>query len=305
MPSQKGGGLFSSNTNSLSDSYSYPSETGVSSGIIQYLYYFIVLTIIIVLILVLVNYTLYPIFRTTPGGKGVIPIPGTDDSGLFWKTSNTTEQIQDSKTPVGTKFENWSYMLDIQVDNPTSNTDTPRILLLRGENIVKNPTPYTDSDTILKIAPNFNTAVYLDRLTNDLYVSVQTSMQNTATKQTLVESVLVPNIPVRKAIRLGVMVGSKVLEVYVNGYLLRSKTFTDPLRAISGSFYPPSDPILSNTARVQNLRIWNRPLNPAEFRSYGLAVDLPLKDLPDSCAAVTDGISYISNSINKVNETIE
>ena len=285
MPSQRGGGFFSRN-DYMPNNYSYSSESGVSSGVVQYLYYFIVVTIIVLLVLVLVNYTLFPIFRTTPGGKGFIPIPGSDDSGLFWKTTKDIKPIEDTNTPIASKYENWSYMLDIQVDNPTANTGKPRVLLVRGEPDKNDPSMrYDDSDTIIKLLPNFNTAIYLDRLTNDLYVSVQTSMQHTATNQTLVESVVVPNIPVRSGVRIGVMVGSKVLEVYVNGYLLKSKTFMEPLRAISGSFYPPSDPILSNTARVQNLRIWNRPLSPSEFRSYGSAINLDLKDLPDSCSA--------------------
>jgi hypothetical protein len=297
MPSQRGGGLFSSNEYT-SNNYSYSSDSGVSSGVIQYVYYFIVLTIVVLLILVLVNYTVVPIFRTTPGGKGFIPIPGSDDSGLFWKTSKDIKPIEDIKTPIATKHENWSYMLDIQIDNPTANTDTPRVLLIRGEPIIKKPPRYTENDTIIKLIPTFNTAIYLDRFTNDLYVSVQTSMQHTATNQTLVESVIVPNIPVRKSVRIGVMVGSKVLEVYVNGYLLRSKTFTEPLRAISGSFYPPSDTLLSNTARVQNLRIWNRPLSPSEFRSYGEALDLNLKDLPDSCSAITSAFVSATDAIS-------
>jgi len=178
-------------------------------------------------------------------------------------------------------------MLDIQVDNPTSNTNTPRILLLRGEEQKPFNATYTANSTILDIVPNFNTAIYLDRLTNDLNISVQTTNPSSSSteKQTLLENIKIMNIPVRKSVRIGVMIASGVFEVYINGYLVRSKTFTSPIREISGNFYPPSDTIQSNTARVKNLRIWNRTLSPAEFRSYGSATDFDLKDMPDSCAA--------------------
>jgi hypothetical protein len=222
-----------------------------------------------------------------PGGKGFIPIPGSDDSKLYWTSSNSVVPVQESTTTLLKLTQNWSYMIDIQVDNPTSNTNAPRILLLRGPEETPFTGVYSSNSTILDIAPNFNTIVYLDRITNDLNISIQTtnSSSTAASKQALLENIKIMNIPVRKAVRIGVMIASGVFEVYINGYLVRSKTFTSPIREISGNFYPPSDAIQSNTARVKNLRIWNRTLSPAEFRSYGSATDFDLKDMPDSCAA--------------------
>jgi len=309
MASQTGGGWFGSNTkNTEGINYSkfytsgaptgvgsfnafshgsrnYTSEAGVNSGVIQYLYYFIVILIVVLLVLVIVNYTLYPIFRTTPGGKGFIPIPGTDDSKRYWLIPQSIVMLKESETPVSGLYQNWSYLLDIQVDNPTANTGAPRILFSRGEPQLKLETPYSENDTILKILPNFNTAIYLDKLTNDLYISIQTITGGSATnKQVLVESIPIANIPVRKSVRIGVMIASNVFEVYVNGYLVRSKTFTASLRNITGNFYPPSDVIQSTTARIKNLRIWNRAVSSTEFRSYGASSDFDIKDIPDSCA---------------------
>lgn len=280
MPRQQGGfGLFG-------DEYTnYTTETGVNSGVIQYMYYFIMLTIIILLVLVLVHFLVYPVFKTAPGGTGIIPIPGSDDSQIYWKSPQDIQGLKDINTPIGSITDNWSYLLDIQVDNPTANTNTPRILFTRGNLLIPFSGIYSDSDTILRIAPSFNTIVYLDRMTNDLNIAIQTSSGSGTTAQTMLESITIPNIPVRKAIRLGVMVGNRVLEVYINGYLVRSKAFTNPVKSIVGELQPPSDAILSNTARIRNLRVWARPLNPAEFRSFGSATDFDLKDLPDSCAS--------------------
>lgn len=270
----KGGALFN-------DPYAnYTMDTGVNSGVVQYLYYFIVLTIIILLVLVLVHYTIMPIFRTRPGSKGIIPLPGSDDSSLYWKDSNSLQILKDTQTQLGTSFQNYSAMLDIQIDNPTSNTNYPRVLFLRGD-VLNLPSSYTDQDTILKVSPNFNLIVYLDRITNDLNIATQTV--SVGGGQILVENITIPNIPVGKSVRLGAMLGSKVLEIYINGYLVKSRTFTNPLRSTVGQIQPPSDQILSSTARVKNLRLWNRPLTPAEFRSYGSADGFDRKDIPDSC----------------------
>jgi hypothetical protein len=286
MPSQKGGALFGFGSNTANTNYT--TENGVSSGVLQYVYYFITLTIIILLFLVVIHFTVTPIFRTRRGGPGVIPVPGVDDVTTYWKDEKSIRTLQQNTTPIGGVFQNYSYMLDIQVDNPTANTGAPRVLLSRGTSPFSQPAQFKDSDTILTIAPNFNTIVYLDRLTNDLNVSVSLlNDRSQANPQVVLANVLIPNVPVRKPIRLGVMISARVMEVYVNGYLVRSQTYTLPVRGITGDIYPPLGAILNSTARVRNLRLWNRILSPAEFRAYGApSTDIfDIKPIPDSCVA--------------------
>lgn len=276
---QQGAGLFSSN----SYEPSYMMENGMSTGVLQYFYYFIMFTIIVLVFLVAIHYTIYPIFRTRPGAQGIIPLPGSDDSKLFWKKDNDIRALRQEETPLGSTYQNWSMLLDIQVDNPTSNTGAPRILFTRGGPIAQIKAPYSDQDTILTINPQFNICLFLDKLTNDLCVSVQTT--HTTQQVPAVETIIVPNLPVRKAVRVGVFIGAKVLEVYVNGYLVRSKAFIHQLRASVGDLQPPNGQILSTTARVRNLRVFPRPVSPAEFRAYGSAKDFDIKDISDTCSA--------------------
>ena len=250
----------------------YALENGVNSGVSQYLYYFILITIVVLLLLTLVHFTVTPIFKTRPGGQGYISMPGTDDSALYWKKETELVILKDIETPLGTNTENYSVMLDIQVDNPTANTGSPRILFARGAHI----------DPQSRYTPDFNLIFFLDQLTNDLYIAVATQ---TLAGTTPMEVIQVPNIPVGKALRFGVMLGSKVLEVYLNGYLAKSKAFTNRIRAVTGEIQPPTDTVLSATARVRNLRIWNRPVSPSEFRSYGGAEDMGFKAFPDSCVS--------------------
>ncbi len=274
---QTGGAWFGS------DAYSnYTLESGVNSGVVQYIYYFFVVLILGFVILVIVNYTLYPIFKVRAGDKGVVPLPGSDDSILYWKQDKDLKNLPSLQTPLGNDYQNWSMLLDIQLDNPTANTDKPRVLFQKGDLAMPFDGVWSETDTILRLNPNFNLIIYLDRLTNDLYISTLTTNPMN-TQDVYIETIGISNIPIRKALRLGVMLGSNVMEVYLNGYLAKSKTYTKPLRSVIGQIQPPNDSILSRTARVRNLRLWKRPLSPAEFRSYGGAEDFTQRELPDSC----------------------
>jgi hypothetical protein len=258
---------------------SYLTSEGISPGVLQYVYYLVLIIAVVMLILVLVNYTITPIFRLNPGDAGIISLPGSDDSIVYWKDQKSIIEILDTSTRLGTITQNWSFMLDIQVDNPTANTGSPRILFSRGEAFTTGRTGITN--TILTVNPNFNVCVYLHPLINDLYVSLQTLNSDNSIN---VKTINVPNIPVGKAIRIGVFAGSKVLEVYVNGYLLSNKAFPNTVRSVVGPLRPPISDILTSTAQVSNLRIWPRPVNPAEFRSYGSpSSSFEKRALPDTC----------------------
>jgi len=292
---------------SSSDDYGYPTyeNTGVNPGIVQYLLYFVALIIVLLLVLILVHYTIRPIFKLRPGGKGIIPLPGSDDSKHFWTDiTKPLATISEADSGLNSRYDDWSMILDIQVDNPTANTGLPRVLFTRGE-IAPSVSPvFNDNDTIAKINPRFNTIIYLDKLTNDLYITVQTvSPENISTYA--LESAIIPNVPVGKAIRLGLMIGSHVLEVYVNGYLAHSKTYVNSIRGVAGPIQPPSDDIFNHTARVYNLYLWKRPLSPAEFRAYGTATSLSLQDIPDSCLASSNFLSDIANKANEVQRNLE
>jgi len=237
---------------SSSDEYTSYETTGVNPGVIQYLFYFVALIIVLLLILVLVHYTIYPIFKLRPGGNGIIPLPGSDDSKQFWlDIKKPLEIIPESDSGLDSQYDNWSMTLDIQVDNPTANTGLPRVLFTRGE-VAPNVSPvFNENDTITKINPNFNTIIYLDKLTNDLYITIQTVPPGNILIPEI-QSAWIRNVPVGKAIRLGLMVGSHILEVYINGYLAQSKTYVNSIRGVAGPIQPPSEDIFNHTARVYN-----------------------------------------------------
>lgn len=76
--------------------------------------------------------------------------------------------------------------------------------------------------------------VYLDQNKNDVVVAITTlpsGQQGSSEITPFLQSLTVPNVPVGKAVRLGVVIANHLLEVYVNGYLLHSKAFTSDVQA--------------------------------------------------------------------------
>jgi hypothetical protein len=268
-----GGGLFNSGYTN------YTTPGGVNSGVLQYLYYIVILILVGLIILVIIHFTITPIFRVGAGKPGIISLPGSNDSQHFWKKGSTLTDV--SGAAVNTA-KNYSFTFDFILDDPTLTLDKPKVLLARGPPFIYPPT-YGATDTITTIVPDFNVCVYLERTTNNLIVAVQT-VNTTASGTTYpITSVEIPNIPVRKQISLGVMVGDKALEVYVNGYLAKTKNYLYPIREEKGDFIAPTE-IIQQSIRVQDLRLWNRPLSPSEFRSYiSTGTQFELKEMPDTC----------------------
>jgi hypothetical protein len=269
-----GGGLFNSGYTN------YTTPGGVNSGVLQYLYYVVILLLVGIVILVILHFSGITIFKTEPGKKGLLSLPGSDDSKLFWKKGLSIVDLSGSNI---TSAKNYSFTFDFILDDPTRTIAMPKVLFSRGNSPAVYPETYPDTALITSIIPTFNVCVYMEKTTNNLVVAVQT-VKTTASGTTYpITSVVIPNIPIRKQISLGVMVGDKALEVYVNGYLAKTKNYLYPIREEIGDFRGPTD-LIQQSVRVQDLRLWNRPLSPSEFRSYvSTGTQFELKEIPDTC----------------------
>jgi hypothetical protein len=225
----------------------------VSSSIPRILAYVLAIIIVILVILLFINFFITPIFRLKPGAPGYIPVPGFDDGVLFWNKASAG-QILNKDLPIASTTYNYSLNIDVFVQNPLQFSRHPRILLSRGA--IFKPTP--DGDTLLGLLDFYNIVVALLPDTNDLLVSVLNKDNN-------MENVVIPNIPVQEPFRLGVILMEKSLEVYINGQLIKTKTFSAPPRDVKGDIYPASG-IEANIALLRNLKIWPRILSTSEIR---------------------------------------
>lgn len=218
------------------------------------------LLFIIIAFLTLVHFFVTPIFKVRLGRGGFIPMPGMNDSKILWLTGS--DPIPREDTPTGDTPFNYSITLDIYLNNPTGYLpdNQYRIVLLRKEALIDEGAPNVKNPDTLATQLNglYNLAIYFDKDTNDLIVTVITTNNNQ-------ESVIIENAPTRQAFRVGVVVGSNSLDVYLNGRLYKSKPLmANPIEIRNSLFIGPPVSV-GSFVQARQLQIWNRALQPNEF----------------------------------------
>jgi hypothetical protein len=250
--------LFGNPTSFLSST----GSLGVAAGSMGYFSrigtYIGSVLIVLLILLIFVHYFITPIFQLRPGGPGVIPIPGIDDGVLYWDTTaaDTIEEEKDSRFPIREKYSNYTMNMDIFINSSFDYSDRYRFIFGRGATL--KTASASSADTIMGLLSAFNVAVVLLPGTNDLQVSVLTDA-NTS------EDIVIHNIPIQETFRLGIVVMDHALEVYLNGKLVKTKTHTNNLKAITGDIkiaLGTAPPI----AKIKNLKIWPRILATSEIR---------------------------------------
>lgn len=223
------------------------------SGIGRILSYVLAIFIVIMVILLFIHFFITPIFKLRPGGSGIIPIPGFDDGMLFWNTTSAG-QVLNSDTPIQSQSFGYTINLDVFIENPLQFSQYPRIFFSRGAVKKSQPT----GDTILGILDNYNIVAALSSDTNDLIVSVLNTSNN-------MENIVIPNAPIQEPFRLTMVVMEQAMEVYINGHLMRTRTFAAPPKDVKGDIYPATG-VEANIVKDRNLKIWSRILSVSEIR---------------------------------------
>jgi len=230
------------------------SYSGPASSFGQIGTYVLAVLIILLVIVLFVHFFITPIFRFHVGDvKGIITIPGFDDGVLFWTNANVG-QIQSIDLPIPQLSFGYSMILDIFIENPMQFSTRPRILFTRG---ATKTTPL-ERDTLLGMLVNYNLAIALLADTNDMLVSVLNKDNN-------MENVIIPNVPVQEPFRLGVVVMEHALEVYLNGYLMKTRKFLATPKDVRGDIFPASG-IETNLVKLRTLKIWPRIISTGEMR---------------------------------------
>ena len=86
---------------------------------------------------------------------------------------------------------------------------------------------------------------------------------NLITQDNNTEGVLLYNVPIRKPFRIGVVLSDKVIEVYTNGLLSRTKSLSSPAKPVQGKFWPSP----TTGIQLRNLHIWPTTIMPVEMRT--------------------------------------
>jgi hypothetical protein len=238
---------------SLGPVLSIGTATNSSSPIKQIISYALAILIVVFIILLMVHFFIRPIFQLRPGGPGIIPVPGGDDGKLFWDKGSSL-QIPNAALPIQSVSMNYSINLDVFIQNPFQFSHHVRVIFSRGATRRQTPS----GDTMLGTLDNYNLAVGLLPDTSDLLVSVLNKDNN-------MENVIIPNIPVQEPFRLSMIVLEHALEVYMNGHLVKTRTFDAVPKTVTGDIFPASGEEIS-IAKLRNLKIWSRILTTGEVR---------------------------------------
>lgn len=215
--------------------------------------YLLAILIVLFVILLFVHFFITPVFSLHPGAPGIIPVPGWDDGVLYWEYTNPS-QILNKDLPIQNQYCGYSLVMDVFIQNPLQFSKQPRIFFSRGGNRLNPPT----GDTVLGVMNQYNLIAGLLPDTNDLIVSVLNKDHN-------MENVIVSNVPIQEPFRLGIVLMEQALEVYMNGQLVKTRTFSAQPMDVKGDIYPATG-VEANMAKIRNLKIWPRILTTNELR---------------------------------------
>jgi len=112
-----------------------------------------------------------------------------------------------------------------------------------------------DRTTLLSVLQYYNIVVALLPDTTDMIVSV-------LNQNHIMENIIIPNITVQSPFRLGVVIMDKAFEVYINGRLMKTRSYGAPLLDVRGDIVAGS----TNVAKLRTLKIWDRALIAPEIR---------------------------------------
>jgi hypothetical protein len=231
----------------------------MQNGIGRILAYVIGIIIVVIVLSLLIHYYITPIYSLQPGAPGIISVPGFDDGIIFWDGSGKYPAmgvIKNDDLPIKSAYCDYSLIVDMFIQNPLQFSQYSRILLRRGDPTSIKATP--TSKEIIGAMSNYNLVVALQPDTTDMVVSVMNAGGG-------MENVIIENIPVQEPFRLGIVVMQNALEVYINGFLMKTRKINNGLKDVGGDLAPASNSELS-IAKMQNLKIWTRILSTPEIR---------------------------------------
>jgi hypothetical protein len=78
----------------------------------------------------------------------------------------------------------------------------------------------------------------------------------------IMENIIIPNVTIQSPFRLGVVIMDKAFEVYIDGRLMKTRSYGAPLLDVRGDIVAGS----TNVAKLRTLKIWDRALIAPEIR---------------------------------------
>lgn len=288
--------------NSIARSSGYSGVSFTEEGgnyVMKTLFYLVLYAFLLFLVLVLVHFTVRPIFRFVPGGKGVIGVPGTTDDIVTWNDKrqpvpSATAPKESDNLAAYPFINNFSFSVDLFVRRLTDTDRKNRLVIFKTNRRTSDlPAPPSSSALVDYMAENSSLILYVTD-TNDLVVTMFSG--GTPTQYA---SPYIKNIPLYTPFRVSVVVEDKTFSVYLNGKQTFQRVAPTPFTLNSKSagltgqqrFYAPpawaDSP--SKSVFLQNFHIWPRAISYDEVLAAQPALarpedfDLPPEPTGGSC----------------------
>lgn len=251
------------------------------TGFIRILMYIIAGLLVVGLLLLAVDQWITPIFQRKPGGPGYIPIPGEDQSELYWPTLKDIADITVGSQPLPTAIVGYKPIVPLTTDAIEGQTNYS----ITMDIFIKDEFPQdlgAGQDKriffLMGSAPTVPTMiVWLANDRNTAYITVYD-------KNGLQESVEFENVSIRKPFRIGIVKTPYAMEGYMNGLLVKT-------RQIRSSNKIPStgDKIFSPANIVVNGKTLSKNISVLKLRLFGYSVSTSeMRGRMNDLATVTD-----------------
>lgn len=283
---------------SYASSYSSSFLTSENGNFtLSVLFYIVLYSFILFLILVIVHFSITPVFKFTPGAKGLIGVPSSTDDIVYWNKKSQPSEIVPTANDSLSTFEfirNFSFSVDIFLRKITDADINKRIFLYLA---YEPPTSGTNNNLI--IVGDFSASSGTSPTTQSVLVSKSyMGMYLTETNDLIVTFVSrgtpyntrpIKNIPFYTPFRVTVVVEDKSFSVFINGQQAFQRIVPGVLTFSDSNllkFYPPpfGPPIY-----VQNLHLWPRAISYKEVQRAqpALALESDFGTMPSDSVSGT------------------
>ena len=273
-------------------------ETG--SYVLKVVYYLLMYALIIFVVLLLVHFTLTPIFRLSPGGKGYIGVPGVRTGNKVYWNEKGQPPFADKVPKVNDDLDQYdflndfSFSVDLLIRRVPQTDQNKRLIMFMSDRTLStegaNKAPIftaptdasgtipaqqlgdylgnAESTAITGVFNKASMAMYLDEA-NNLIISFYTQQQGTAGAW---YDAKIKNIPLYTPFRIGVIVEKRIFTVYLNNQQSFQRVVPKDLglkRTNPQRFYfaPQWAQQPRQTSFVQNLIVWDRVIMYEELKS--------------------------------------
>jgi len=190
-------------------------------------------------------------------------------SKRVWPPSGTTTNLTAYPSQFGTLQDiSYSFNMDLVLKETRTNATNGihRHIFHRGSDEYASATP-------ANVLPRrMNPGVFLDPLTNDLLIFVDTLGGSTGYR----ESLRIADLPLGAPFRLGLALNNRVLDVYIDCRLEETKLLKGTPRTVENRLYGVAGPS-SAPVQLQNVYCWDTPLPANDFTALcGKAPDFAL-----------------------------